>query len=83
MTVCNKLNFEDFIIKAGFHRLWPIYMSKNCWLTRVFTAGTQSKFKSINLQIFSYQSVLSYVLGAQKNGLIETVLLSTHNIWFG
>ena len=25
----------------------------------------------------------TYVLGAQKNRLIETVLLSTHNIWFG
>ena len=28
-------------------------------------------------------SVLTYVLGAQKNRLIETVLLSTHNICFG
>ena len=28
-------------------------------------------------------SVLKYVLGAQKNSLIETVLLSTHNIYFG
>ena len=35
------------------------------------------------MQIFSYTSVLSYVLGAQKNRLIETVLLSTHNICFG
>ena len=25
---------------------------------------------------------ISCVLGAQKNGLKETVLLSTHNIWF-
>ena len=25
----------------------------------------------------------TYVLGAQKNRLIETVLLSTHNICFG
>ena len=30
--------------------------------------------------MFSYLSVLTYVLGAQKNHLIETVLLSTHNI---
>ena len=28
----------------------------------------------------SYPSVLTFVLGAQKNHLIETVLLSTHNI---
>ena len=33
--------------------------------------------------IFSYPSVLTYVLGSQKNRLIETVLLSTHNIGFG
>ena len=33
--------------------------------------------------IFSYPSVLTYVLGAQKNRLIETVLLSTYNICFG
>ena len=32
---------------------------------------------------FSYPSILTYVLGAQKNRLIETVLLSTHNICFG
>ena len=30
----------------------------------------------------SYPSVLTYVLGAQKNPLIETVLLSTHSICF-
>ena len=37
---------------------------------------------SIKLSIFPYPSVLSYVLGSQKNRLIETVLLSTHNICF-
>ena len=38
---------------------------------------------SVKLEIFSYASVLTYVLGAQKSRLIETVLLSTHNICFG
>ena len=33
--------------------------------------------------IFFYPAVFTYVLGAQKNRLIETVLLSTHNISFG
>ena len=33
--------------------------------------------------IFSYPSILTYVLGAQKNRLIEMVLLSTQNICFG
>ena len=47
-------------------------------------------FIGLDKQIFerkivniSYPSVLTYVLGAQKNRLIETVLLSTHNICFG
>ena len=30
------------------------------------------------LQIFSYPSFLTYVLSAQKNHLIETVLLDSH-----
>ena len=42
-----------------------------------------AKFVSVKLRIFSYLSVLIFVLGAQKNRLIETVLLSTHNICFG
>ena len=33
--------------------------------------------------MFSYPQFLAYLLGAQKNRLIETVLLSTHNICFG
>ena len=33
--------------------------------------------------IFFYPSVLIFVLGAQKNCLIEMVLLSTHNKSFG
>ena len=40
-------------------------------------------FLSEKLLIFSYPSILTNVLGAQKNRLIETVLLSTHNISFG
>ena len=40
--------------------------------------------KSIMLRVIlplcSYSSVLTYVVGAQKNCLIETVLLSTHNV---
>ena len=37
----------------------------------------------MKLLIFSYLSVLTFVLGAQKHRLNETVLLSTHNIRFG
>ena len=42
----------------------------------------KSNIFSVKLQIFSYPSVLSFVLGVQKNRLNETVLLSTHNICF-
>ena len=41
------------------------------------------KILSVKLLIFSYPSDVTYVLGVQKNHLIETVLLSTHNIAFG
>ena len=37
---------------------------------------------SVKLYFISYPSVYTCVLGAQKNRLIETVLLSTHNICF-
>ena len=36
---------------------------------------------SVKLKIFSYLSILKFVLGAQKNRL-DTVLLGTHNICF-
>ena len=39
----------------------------------------QRKIVNIFLPIIFF----AYVLGAQKNRLIETVLLSTHNICFG
>ena len=37
----------------------------------------------LEVQLFSYPSIQTHVLGAQKNRLIETVHLSTHNICFG
>ena len=43
----------------------------------------KTKFLSIKLSIFSDPSVQTYFVGAQKNRLNETVLLSTHNICFG
>ena len=45
--------------------------------------GQDKQFFSVKLLIFSYPSVLTYVLGAQKNRLIETELLSTLNMRFG
>ena len=51
----------------------------------IFLCKAQVKinlFFSLELLIISYPSILTYVLGAQKNHLIETVLLSTHIICF-
>ena len=45
--------------------------------------NTIHKNFSVKLWIFYYPSILTYVLGAQKNRVIETVLLSNHNICFG
>ena len=45
--------------------------------------GLDKQNFSVKLLIISYPSVLTYVLGAQKNHPIEMVLLSTHNICFG
>ena len=43
---------------------------------------TLIKNPNMILMMISYPSVLIYALGAQKSRLIETVLLSTHNICF-
>ena len=49
----------------------------------MYTGPVKQKNISLKLLLLSYPSVKTYVLGAQKNRLIETVLLSTHNICFG
>ena len=61
-------------IKGGCNAVFQSDLVCLCPYTKMF---------SIKLSIFSYPSVLTYVLGAQKNRLNETVLLSTHNICFG
>ena len=58
------------------------------WFNGTEGFGTPEKqHKNFSLKllihVFSYPLFLAYVLGAQKNLLIETVLLSTHNICFG
>ena len=41
-----------------------------------------SQILSVKLLLFSNPSIVTYVLGAQKNHLSETVLLSSNNICF-
>ena len=57
----------------------------NIFLHKNISCGTgldKLNFLSTKLLIFSCPSVLTYVLGAQKNRLIETVLLNIHIICF-
>ena len=70
-------------------RSWPNEPFSNIDILELFkiancSAYVQiSKIFSVILLLFSYHSLKTYVLVAQKNRLIETVLLSTHNICFG
>ena len=61
---------------------FPIHVDRICMELPILYGHKIAK-KIVKLQIFSYPSFLAYVLGAQKNRLIETVLLGTHNICFG
>ena len=45
--------------------------------------GPVSKYFECKIVIIFYPSIITYVLYAQKNHFIETVLLSTHNRSFG
>ena len=63
------------------NHIFPIYCHQQ--LFPLFPRHGTTTIYNVKLQIFSYPSILTYVLGAQKKRLIETVLLSTHNICFG
>ena len=66
--------------------LWQLTIMVSCSFIFTILCLYRSRnviFRGVQLQVFSYLSDLIYVLGAQKNRLIETVLLSTHNIGFG
>ena len=53
-----------------------------CALILIVSQVLINNILSSKLLIFSYSSVLTYVLGVQKNRPTETVLLSIHNICF-
>ena len=52
------------------------------WL-HLLCLGLDNTFFEHKIVDISYSSVLTYVLGDQKNRLIETILLITHNICLG
>ena len=75
------LNFPNFI---QLHALFIAGVRKTAGNgTAVFILNFNPAKNSVKFRLFSYPSTETCVLGAQKNRLIETVLLSTHNICFG
>ena len=64
--------FTWFHLVVAFHKL----------ILKTITGLDKQKIIRVKFKIFFYPYILAYVLGAQKNRLIETVLLSTHNICF-
>ena len=71
--------FDGMVLFLPFKLQDQVYLKeKNPWPLHRFRKAT---YLSVKLKIISYPSVLTYVLGAQKNRVIETVLLSTHNMF--
>ena len=52
-------------------------------MTETLAVVKMSKYLQSKIEIFSYPSAKTYVLGAQKNRLIETVILDIQSICFG
>ena len=74
--------YTGFTVSAQCHALvsmcWVLF-----WAVNAICRSRWAKCLSIKLWIISFPLVLTFVLGTQKNSLIETVLLSTHNICVG
>ena len=72
------LSIFEWSLKTGFT------VSILVLAARYTIKGSPDKQRIFSVKVFlySYPSVKTYDLGAQKNRLIETVLLSTHNICF-
>ena len=70
----------------GINGLKPIHIDGSVWIHRlrelyIYTGLLdKQKFSALNCK---YLFLVYYVLYAQKNRLIETVLLSTHIVCFG
>ena len=78
-TTCQSLHRTEG--RAESQGLWKKQKARK--LRSLTGPVYKQKIFSLELWFFSYPSVKACLLGAQKNRLIETVLLSTHNICFG
>ena len=66
------------LMAAGISGIWGMV---KCLQQYEHIGLDKQKFQR-KIVIISLPIILAYVLGAHKNRLIETVLLSTHNICF-
>ena len=87
-NVSSKINAKPSKVQIpiSFLIIWIFWSNKNELTLHIMTYMSKnhiiSKWPNLpRRHIFPWRG--SYVLGAQKNRLIETVLLSTHNICFG
>ena len=85
-TTCEAQGFKplprDQANVNVFHRPGPIIIYER--LSEQQQIGPPNhRSEHLKLHLFPYPSIKTCVLGAQKNRLNETVLLSTHNICFG
>ena len=89
ITLCFLLRASDWSSNIQRRKCRTLPFTRNfpvtsapwvwCWID---SKPHKHNFWSVKLSFFSYSSVLTYVLGAQTNRLIEPVILSTHNICF-
>ena len=71
-----KFIFYLALIFRGLSKLFSLFYPL------VFTPVWPSATYCVKMLILAYSQAVTYVLGAQKNRLSETVLLSTHSICF-
>ena len=80
-NICMYVQYSYSSLQLG--RLFSALLDQKPWRQAFLHYGglaTDLYMRVCKQNKYSYFSTKSYVLGAQKNRLIETVLLSTHNI---
>ena len=71
---------EDWI---GFPKLSPLAsLPGTLWFKLPIIATDKALFSSEKCWYLSYFSIKTYVVGTHQKHLGETLLMSTHNIWF-
>ena len=90
MIVLKKQTWRDVIKSESYQVLkstiWGRHAQMICLENegdKRFFIGLDKHIFECKIYIFSNPSISTYVLGAQKNRLVETVLLSTNTICFG